>query len=167
MERSPYPQGKKSMKSVVLLAALTLTASADVSAAGAYTLSPRNTNFVAAGTANIVGGTANQNCDVSLSGTINAMGVAMITGVSLSGGAPSCGSDHAVGLPWPMTAVAATKARIGNFSIEIGPQSLQCGPNTVTVTIRKKGAIDLNNIQLNGPCRINGSLTTRPRITIE
>lgn len=155
------------MKCIAFLAAVALTSIADVAPAGGHALLPRNTNFVAAGSVNIVGGTANQNCDISLSGTIDALGEATITSAGISGGAAACATDYGVGLPWPMTAVSATKARIADFGFEIGVQSLQCGPNSVTVTISKKGVINLNNIPLSGPCRISGVLTTRPRITIK
>lgn len=134
-----------------------------ISPAFAWHLVPESTDFTGAGNTSATKSGITLKCSASLTGDTDSSGVGYITGGSFTGQI-GCTSVALENLPWTSTAVSAKDVDIDNvtFSSPIG----DCGPSTLVVKLSKAGVFTWKNAALAGGCKISGTITTSPKITI-
>lgn len=153
------------MKSLSTLALATLATAAFAHSASAYTLSPTSTAFVAKGLAAVTlpaGGVVN--CNLTFKGKTTTAGKAKITTVTITPGISACSTSTAGNLPWGVSAVSATAAKITNVTL-ITPLGT-AGPATVKFSDNASGVWTITNASLAGGYKLNVTMTTTPAITI-
>lgn len=161
----------KSLKSLVSLSALAVCMGA-ASMAHAYSISPVNSSFTAPGTIAVKSPSSFQgtvNCNATFTGNVNASGVALITGVTVSGGG-LCALPKITGLPWTLTATGAATGSVTNVGYTIAASVLypasNCGPSTIAVSY-SGGVLSASNQTLSGNCTVSSlSVTPSPTFTI-
>ncbi len=153
------------MNPLASLALAAIATAAFTNSASAYTLSPTSTAFVAKGLAAVTlpsGGVVN--CNLTFKGKTSATGKAKITVVTITPGISACSSSTAGNLPWGVSAVSATAAKITNVTL-ITPLGT-AGPATVKFSDNASGVWTITNASLAGGYKLNVSMPTTPAITI-
>lgn len=171
----------KSLKTLVSFTALAVCMGA-ASMANAVSISPINSNFSATGSLTVKSPSSFQvpvTCDVKFDGSVNGVGVASITKVTVSGTNNLCKLPQITGVPWTLTAATlAGTAGTGNvtnvgytIAASIFPAS-NCGPSTVAVAYNNTTGVltaSPNNQALGSTCTLQSlsvTVTTLPLLQI-
>jgi len=149
------------MNTILLVAAVGLSAIGFASSAAAYKLSPAPTRFTATGPASATLGGVTDSGTATFKGPINKAGRGKVKSVQICGKG-GCGIVVAAGLPWAVRATGATTATIANVTITSDGHT--CGPATLPVAI-SGGVISYSGAL--GQCsNVSFSLTTTQALTI-
>ncbi|SDR16155.1 hypothetical protein SAMN04490186_3699 [Pseudomonas grimontii] len=133
----------KSLKTLVSLSALAVCMGA-ASMANAVSIAPVSSNFSASGSLTVKSPSSFQlpiTCDVKFDGSVNNVGIASITKVTVSGSNNLCKLPQITGVPWTLTATSLSgtsgSGNVTNVGYTIPASVLypasNCGPSTVTV----------------------------------
>jgi hypothetical protein len=153
------------MKTLIALgSAAALAVSLSTPASAAYMFSPVSKAFTATGTTNLTKGSINLTCTAHFVGKTTAAGVAEITSATFTGNI-LCGAVKSTGLPWLGTASSLTKASFAKVSVSASLFGV-CGPSSVPVTVAGAGKITFAKVTLTPNCVVNGTITSKPALTI-
>ena len=153
------------MKMVTTLALAGAVMMGGAPQAWAFKLSPPKTSFSGSGPATFAVATGfAYECQLSIRGATNKLGVGRISTAIFNPGAAQCGNTAAVGLPWTVKAINATTAKIINLQIAT-PFGL-CGPATIPVTISGGGVWTINTPVAPTCAKFTANIPTAPPIII-
>jgi hypothetical protein len=148
---------------VALLALAPVAALGLAQSAQAYSFSPKSANFTAAGKTNLTKGSLTVPCTARFIGYTDKYGVGYVKAASYSGSS-LCTWIKSTGLPWKVKAASATTATVYNVSVSASIFGT-CGPSNVPGTVKNSQFI-FNNVILKPNCKINGAVTTTPKVSI-
>ncbi|WP_082340984.1 alkane oxidation protein activator PraB [Pseudomonas sp. MIACH] len=160
----------KSLKTLVSLSALAVCMGA-ASMANAFSLSPINTPFTAAGTIVVKSPSSLQvpvTCSVTFTGNVTAAGEGSITGVTVGGSNSLCGLPQIQGTPWTLKATGLTGVNatgtVDNVGYKItatGVIPSNCGLSTIVVGYNNTTKVlTATNQPLAGSCTVQSLSVT-------
>ena len=152
------------MKTITALGLSALLTVGIASQAAAFSFSPKNTSFTASGSTSLTKGTLTVPCTAHFTGHTSSTGVGSVLTASFSGSS-LCTAIKATDLPWPAKATSATTAVVSHVAVTASIFGT-CGPSNVPTTVSKTGVITFSNVTLTPNCKVKGSVTTTPPVTI-
>ena len=152
------------MKTITALGLSALLTVGIAGQASAFSFSPKNTHFTASGPTSLTKGTLTVPCTANFTGSTDATGLGKVLTASFTGSS-ICTGIKATGLPWPAKATSATTALISHVAVTASIFGT-CGPSNVPTTVSKTGVITFSNVTLTPNCKVKGSITTHPAVTI-
>jgi hypothetical protein len=133
--------------------------------AQAYHFSPVATKFTATGPTTLSQNGQTINCTSKFTGKTNATGSSgNITGLSITGSDIRCGLVSGTNFPWKGKPTGATTGKVMNA--EVTSPLGTCGPGTVSPIGLSGGVITFNNILNPGSCKVTGTVTTSPTLSV-
>jgi hypothetical protein len=152
-----------STRSTLAIAALVAAGLAAPALAASF--APKNTNFLASGPVTIITPQGVLNCTLTSDAVVTGGGEVEFINASFTGSEDACFENSFSQTPYYVIAKGMRRGKILGVS---GSGNLlgACGPGALPFTAAKTGVWTLEKTTLPGGCKISGSLTTSPAITV-
>ncbi|WP_206957941.1 hypothetical protein [Trinickia acidisoli] len=157
----------KSFKLIPIGAALTLCVAASAPAF-AVTVAPAGP-ITLSGSTTLTNPVTSLGCTATMTGTIGGSGEISITSASFSGNS-LCSHVTPASLPWSGQVLSTTSLSLSGVGVNTPLGN--CGPSTIGASMTenpadKETVIGFAQQILSGGCKVSGSLTTTPYLTVQ